>query len=428
MIDHGTVVIVDDDNTIRLSLLGILEIEGYEAHIFENGRDALLFLRDNEVDIFLTDIRMPEMNGIELLGQVLAITVDVPVILMTAYSDFDQVVEALKKGAFDFIHKPYEVDYLLRTLDKARAYRKMRLSELSYKHNLEKAVIDRTRELENAHRAMLQSEKLALVGQLSAGIAHEINNPVGFISSNIGSLQKFIARLFEYVDEVEKVIGTNCSSEERGLINAMKKMKNIERIKADIPELINESLEGVERIKDIIKNLKSFSRADDNIFIETDLNDVLSKSLSIVKNEIKYVASVVTNFDDLPSILCNPNQISQVFMNILVNAAHAISSKGEIAVRTWHDENDVFVTIADTGSGMPNEIREKIFEPFFTTKESGKGTGLGLSISYDIVKKHSGEITVESTLGEGTTFKLKFPIASMLPSQKESNQASKTIS
>lgn len=410
MIKRGIVLIVDDDSEVSASIEGFIGNFGYEVKSFNRGNDALLYLCSNDVDVVLTDIRMPEMDGIELLEKVLSIDTEIPVVLMTAYTDFDQVVTALKKGAFDFIHKPYEMKYLLKTLDKALAYRTMRASELNYKIDLERAITERTNELENAHKAIFQSEKMALVGQLAAGVAHEINNPVGYISSNLESMRKFMERLLEYISVLEESTANCCSAEELEKLEGLKSRLRIKRIKDDILSMVEESLEGVTRIKEIVRDLKHFSRMDESKFIFTDINETLERALAIVKNEIKYVATIVTDYGDIPKILCHPNQLAQVFINMLVNASHAITDKGEISVRTRNDENNIFVTISDSGCGMPDDVKNRIFDPFFTTKEVGKGTGLGLSISSEIVKKHNGEIIVESREGKGTSFIIKLPI------------------
>lgn len=410
MDSRGKIVIVDDDVQVRESLHGFIAESGYEAYGFDNACEALLFLVDQDVDLVLTDIRMPGMDGMELLERALAVKPDIPIILITAFADIDLTVTAIKKGAFDFIFKPYDPAHLLKALEKGVTYRRLRLSELHYREDLERAVEERTLELKKAHDLLLQSEKMALVGQIAAGIAHEINNPVGFISSNLESLNKYTERLLTFLATQSESLDRYCPAEELARIGELRKIGRIDRLAEEVPAMVRESLEGVERIKEIVRNLKGFSRADNNEFVMASINETLSQALNIVRNELKYVATMVTDYGDIPLTKCLPNQLTQVFMNLLVNAAQAIQGQGEIGIRTWQEEGKIRIAISDTGCGIPDEIKKRIFEPFFTTKEVGKGTGLGLPISYDIVQKHSGRITVDSSTGKGTTFTVELPV------------------
>lgn len=268
--------------------------------------------------------------------------------------------------------------------------------------------------LKAAQSHMLQQEKMASIGQLAAGVAHEINNPVGFITSNLGSLQKYAAKLTEFISAQSDAIaeltkGGGASNAEQGL-NERKKALKIDYIIEDLGNLIKESLDGADRVKKIVQDLKGFSRFDEAEHKIADINSGLDSTINIVWNELKYKAKVKRDYGNLPMIKCNLGQLNQVFMNILVNASHAIEKQGEITVKTWSDEDYIFVSISDTGSGIPEDKISRIFEPFFTTKEVGKGTGLGLSIAYDIVKKHNGDMEVESVVGKGTTFTIKIPL------------------
>ena len=179
----------------------------------------------------------------------------------------------------------------------------------------------------------------------------------------------------------------------------------------DLPTLIRESLEGTERVRKIVADLKVFSHPTEKQMVHADLNECLKSTLNIVHNELKYKARVITDFGSVPEVRCRPGEINQVFMNLLVNACHAIERQGEIRVSTRTEEGAVVVSIADTGCGIPEEIRGRIFDPFFTTKPVGKGTGLGLTLSYDIVRKHGGTLTFESEVGKGTTFRIRLPVA-----------------
>ncbi|HBA87497.1 MAG TPA: PAS domain-containing sensor histidine kinase [Geobacter sp.] len=263
-------------------------------------------------------------------------------------------------------------------------------------------------ELKETHNQMIEQEKMASIGQLAAGVAHEINNPTGYIISNLGTLAKYQARLVDFIQAQSEIIDSLDSSEQSKMASLRKQMK-IDYIVGDLPDLVSESLDGAERIKNIVQSLKCFSRKNDTC-TTASIADCLESTINIIWNEIKYKATLKKEFGDLPAIRCYPQKLSQVFMNLIVNAAHAIEEKGEITVSAWQENSAIYVTVTDTGSGIPEEIRSRIFEPFFTTKEVGKGTGLGLSISCGIVREHGGEITVESTVGTGTTFTVMLPL------------------
>ncbi|MGV1099806.1 sensor histidine kinase [Thiovibrio sp. JS02] len=263
--------------------------------------------------------------------------------------------------------------------------------------------IKATKEKQQMQAFVFQQEKLASVGQLAAGVAHEINNPIGFITSNLGSLKKYIAKLVEYVAAVS-------ADMERSELRQLEKKLRLDFVVKDIRALVDESIEGTERVREIVQNLKSFSRVDEVKFKEADINECLENTIKIIWNELKYKAKVVKALGEVPPIRCYPQQLNQVFMNLLVNAAQAIEKEGVITLRSWREGEHVFVSVSDTGQGIPAENVNKLFEPFFTTKEAGKGTGLGLSIAHEIIKKHHGRIEVASEVGKGSTFTVALPI------------------
>ncbi len=265
-------------------------------------------------------------------------------------------------------------------------------------------------ELKATHAQMLQKEKMASIGQLAAGVAHEINNPIGFVSCNLGTLDKYVGRMKEFISLLEEKIAPIALPEVLSELAGKKKGLKLEYVMGDAVALIRESLEGSERVRKIVADLKSFSRLDEAEHKQANINECLESTINIVWNEIKYKATLKREFGELPQLKCHPQQLNQVFMNLLVNAAYAIEKQGEITVRSRYADGSILVSISDTGCGIPAEIRDRIFEPFFTTKEVGKGTGLGLSISYDIVKKHGGEISVASEVGEGATFTVRLPV------------------
>lgn len=266
--------------------------------------------------------------------------------------------------------------------------------------------------LSDAQNKLIQSEKLASIGQLAAGVAHEINNPIGFIFSNFGTLEQYLDDLFQMLDAYEEAEAHIGNGDALARIRTLKAELDIEYLKDDIPNLMRESRDGIQRVRKIVQDLKDFSRVDARQEWESvDLHAGIDSTLNIVNNEIKYKADVVKNYGPLPEVQCLPSELNQVFMNLLVNAAHAITAeRGTITITTGVDGSQVWVEIADTGSGIAPENMQRIFDPFFTTKPVGKGTGLGLSLSYGIVQKHGGRMEVSSELGVGTRFRVTIPI------------------
>ncbi len=264
-------------------------------------------------------------------------------------------------------------------------------------------------ELKNTQARILQQEKMASIGQLAAGVAHEINNPTGFIKSNLGTLGKYASRLTEFIFLQNEALESLNVPEITGELDEQRKKMKLDYIFEDMGQLLEESLDGAERIKKIVQNLKSFARVDESDHKRADINECIESTLNIAWNELKYKTTVEKEYGELPPAKCYPQQLNQVFMNLLVNAAQAIEKQGVVRIKTWNGDGSINISISDTGAGIPEDKLNRIFEPFFTTKDVGKGTGLGLSISYDIIKKHNGEITVESEVGKGTVFTIKIP-------------------
>lgn len=275
---------------------------------------------------------------------------------------------------------------------------------------------------------LIHSEKMASIGQLAAGVAHEINNPTGYIISNLSSLGDYAIAIEKFLTEFQKIIAeenataplAQCKDTEhyRRLADIWAH-EHIDFIVDDICDLVEQTQEGATRIVKIVSNLNSFARIDDDEATATDINDCLDRTLSVARNELKYKCEVVKDYSVLPELKCNPGQLSQVFMNILVNAAQSIADKGTIVVTTECDGAEIRVKIADDGAGMHPEILTKIFDPFFTTKKVGAGTGLGLSVSHGIVEKHGGDIHVESEIDHGSCFTVHLPIGGLKDSASD---------
>ncbi len=558
----GTVLVVDDSPLICKTVCQVFEPSGYNVLAAMGGKEALQILADQgeRVDVVITDVIMPAIDGVELLGKIHELYPDLPVILMTAYSNIDIVITAIKRRAFDLILKPVDATLLQQAVEKALKQRNLLHLEKNYLETLKQTVQAKTRELHlkmteleearttqvveheelkilfhkvqdikdewertmdcigdmvllvdpvgkirrcnqalrlfvgkgymeilgtewkelflnhsltcgttftsgtelhhlpsgrwfifteypftdrtenktrgtvitlhdttelkitmdalgNAYKELqtsqaqvLHSEKMASIGQLAAGVAHEINNPIGFVSSNLGTLGKYLERLTGFMASQERIVEHAATPEARQELAALRRELKIDRIVPDLDKLISESLDGANRVRKIVKDLNSFSRVDQGNSEVADLVECLESAVTIVWNELKYKATLNRNYGNIPPLNCYPQQLNQVFMNLLVNAGHSIENQGLITITTWSDNGTANVSIADTGSGIAPEHLTRIFEPFFTTKEAGKGTGLGLSVSYDIIKKHHGDITVESTVGAGTTFTVRLPL------------------
>lgn len=297
--------------------------------------------------------------------------------------------------------------------------------------HLEKRIADRTRHLEattreleqgrsdlekafselRARQAMiLHQDKMASIGLLAAGVAHDINNPIGFVSNNLEELRIYLTRLHDYIRNQDTIVQTCAPPDELEKLREDWNQLGIEYILDDFEALIAESLEGASRVSDIVKNLRSFSRVDDFSFKLADINECLESSIKITQHELRHKAQIHRQYGEIPAVFCCPQQLNQAFMNLLVNAAHAIDKRGDVTLRSWADTEYVYIAISDSGCGIPEHQLSKIFEPFYTTKEAGKGTGLGLSIVNDIISLHHGEISVQSRLNQGTTFTIKLPL------------------
>jgi hemerythrin-like metal-binding protein len=274
---------------------------------------------------------------------------------------------------------------------------------------LEQRVEQRTAALASAQRQLLQAEKMASVGQLAAGVAHEINNPIGFVNSNLGTLQKYAANLNKVLAvyaQAEAGLGANALA---GVVE-VKRAVDLPYLLEDIPNLLKESQDGLARVKRIIQDLLDFSNADESTWQRISLEGCMDSVLNVAMSEIKDKAAVVKEYKGLPEVECMPSQINQVFLNLLMNAAEAIDSKGLITLRSGVQDNGVWLEVVDTGKGIAPANLKQIFDPFFTTKPVGNGTGLGLSVAYGIVQKHGGRIEVRSELGKGTAMRVWLPV------------------
>ena len=276
-------------------------------------------------------------------------------------------------------------------------------------------------DLKEKQATILHQDKMVCIGQLAAGIAHDINNPVGFLSHNLNIFERYLQRIGQFVALQEELIRTRGAAELRAASDKGRRDFNVDRIFQELPEMIGECREGTSRITQTVANLRNFSRKDPPERSRADLRQCLESTLTIISHELRKKVRVVRDYGEIPPLFCYAEQLNQVFMNLLLNASQAIKEKGEIRIRTWTEDDRICVSIAETGCGIPEDRLDRIFEPFFTTKPIGVGTGLGLSIVYDIVTRHRGEISVDSEVGKGTRFTLRLPCDSgALPEDEDS--------
>jgi signal transduction histidine kinase len=429
-------ILVVDDTRLNLMVLSQMLKERYQVLQASCGTEALALAAATPTpDLVLLDVMMPGMDGYEVLQELRAnpATSEIPVIFITALAADDNEERGLTLGAADYVTKPVRPAILLarvrnqlelkHTRDELRRQNqtldlhvKDRTAALEIEHENLKSALRHQRELnhklEDAQNQLLQSEKMASLGQLAAGVAHELNNPISFVHSNLGTLEGYLKDLFEIFDAWEYAATSSPAPEDFSQVMQLKQQKDFDFIKQDIFQLMNESKDGLNRVRKIVQDLKDFSRVGETNWLWSDLHAGLDSTLNIVWNELKYKCTVTKHYaPDLPQIRCLPSQLNQVFMNLLVNAAHSIERQGEITVTTERFGSDAIrIHISDTGTGIAPEHLQHIFEPFFTTKPVGKGTGLGLSLAWGIVGKHHGNMHVASTVGVGTTFTITLPI------------------
>lgn len=304
------------------------------------------------------------------------------------------------------IDSAYEIEYLVR------AFNDMIRNVSEAKKTLEEKLTElkkANQEIKNTQTTLVQSAKMISLGQIVAGVAHELNNPIGFIYSNMHHLQEYVEKLETLVKEY-RALRLSLPNEQARVLEKIEKDLDIDFVLKDIDSLTKSCVDGARRTKEIVLGLRTFSRMDESVFRFEDIHEGIRSTLKLLVNELKNKITIHEEFGDLPMVECTLSQINQVLVNLITNAAHAIEAKGEIWIRTRREGENVLIEIQDTGSGMSPQTVEKIFDPFFTTKKVGQGTGLGLSIAYGLIEKHHGKISVKSELGRGTTFVIQLPI------------------
>jgi len=404
------ILIVDDESPIRKLFAEWLS-EDFECETAASADEALAILALATYALVISDMMMPGRNGVELLREIRSRYPETAVIMISGVDRPQRVRDALRIGAFDYLIKPCELDVLTLSVERALERRALQRTARSYKANLENQNIELATSktaLERLQAQLVHTEKMASLGQLSAGIAHELNNPAGFVYGNMDILGGYLtdlARLLEVYDQVA------LPSDAAATIESLKTEISYEKLLDDLTSIISDCREGAQRICDVVKNLRLFSRLDEAELKLVDIHQGLDSTVRLLSRYFSGGRIVLhRDYGILQGVNCYAGQLNQVWMNLLGNAAQAVKDQGVVSIVTRTDGDWVTVAISDTGTGIAEDHLSRIFNPFFTTKPVGEGTGLGLSISYGIIERHGGTITVTSEIGSGTRFIVRIPI------------------
>ena len=437
------ILIVDDNPTNIKVLFNFLKNTGFKVLVAKDGESTLEKLQEVTPDLILLDVMMPGMDGFETCRQIKSIPriAEIPVIFMTALSDTLDKVKGFQAGAVDYITKPFQQDEVLARMDVhlrlqqlTRQFKSQNEQLQDLTTELEQRVAERTTQLseslehlQQAQVQLIQSEKMSSLGELVAGVAHEINNPVGFIAGNINMSVEYTTDIFEHLKLYQEVFpdpGDTISDHAEEI--------ELDYLMEDLPNVLSSMESGIERIRNISLSLRNFSRSDSNTCTDLDIHEGLESTLMILRhrlkaNEQRPEIKICKNYGDMPIVQCYAGPLNQVFMNVLANAIDALDEHNEREKKTYDDliehPNEITLTtklvgsqtveiiIADNGPGIEESTIETIFSPFVTTKPVGKGTGLGLSIGHSIiVDKHHGSLSCQSEIGKGTAFTIQIPV------------------
>jgi len=426
------VLVVDDEAVLRTTFNQLLLYGGHESVLAEDVESAKRELQKHDIDVVIADINMPGgQSGIDLLKMLHEQDSDIAVVLVTGSPSVETAREAVHAGAFDYISKPFnQADEFLKIIAGAarqaalrKENRRLDRENEEYRQRLEEKVAEQVREIAEKERQLQQAQRLEAIGTLAAGIAHEINTPVQFISDIATFLAQSLDGLLQLVQAYRKILAAAGTGEKGVAIleqaRAAEQEIDLAFIESEKDNAVGMTREGIEQVTKIVGAMREFSHMAGAEMTKTDLNRAIESTVTISRNEWKYVAELKTDLaPDLPMVPCVPGDIKQVLLNLLINAAHAIADvvgetggKGRITVSSREEGGMVVISVADTGTGIPKEVQPRIFDPFFTTKAIGKGTGQGLSMAYStVVQKHNGKLTFRTEPGKGTTFFVRLPV------------------
>ncbi len=403
------ILVVDDEEPVR-NLYAAYLGERYPCVAVADAQEALARIAGGDIALVITDVQMPGLSGIELLRRVVEQFPETAVIICSVVQRSQRVLDAVRLGAYDYLIKPCDLDVLELSVERALERRALLRDARRYKQELERrnAELERRKaELERLQAQIVHSEKMASLGQLAAGVAHELNNPAGFIYGNMEMLAECTAGL----ERLLKVYDRAAHDGDLAAVAVVKGEINYETTLADIRSIVEDCHSGAERIRDVVQNLRLFSHLDEAEFKKVDIHEGIESTIRLLS---QYYGpgrlALERDYNSLPPVDCYAGQLNQVWMNLLVNAAQAAGPSGSVRVATCLENGTAVVAVSDSGRGIAPAHLEKIFDPFFTTKPVGEGTGLGLSISYGIVKRHGGSISVKSNPGVGTTFTVSIPV------------------
>lgn len=401
-VSPGRVLLVDDEPNLRLLLEIELADRGFHVVGCGDPREAIAVLGEQaEFDVLLTDIRMPGLSGLELTRWVKEHRPEIEVILMTGYGTSETAVEGLRLGAADYLLKPFDTELMVAAIRRTLEAGRLR------------------KEAEALRQQLVHSDRLAALGQLAASVAHEINNPAGYVLGNVCLLKESMDGIGALVQGIRAVAAAEADPARRERLSRLLVEADADATLEDITEMLDACMTGMERVSAIVKDLRVFARADLDQVEMVSLHSAVATAVNIARVETRRRARLETDLQPVPAIAGHSGRLAQVVLNLVINAAHAIE-EGEpdkntirVSVRPVPAEGDaehVLIEVSDTGRGMAEEERERVFDPFFTTKAGGQGTGLGLSLAEQIVHQHGGRIRVESTVGRGTRFEVRLPL------------------
>jgi signal transduction histidine kinase len=411
-------IMVVDDTPMNLHLLeDMLGKQGYDVRPLPRGALALRAAANDPPDLILLDIMMPDMNGYQVCEKLKQDEKlkEIPVIFISAHTESLDKVKAFRVGGIDYVSKPFQFEEVLARVETHLKLRRYHV-ELELRNERLNQTLD---DLKDAQSQLVQSEKMVSLGMLTAGIAHEINNPVNYINASAKALKMKLRSVLELLEHIEL---TDSQDAGQGMerILAFKAAINTTALRSAINELTTNISSGAERTAEIIRGLRTFSRLDEEDLKTADIHENIDSTLILLHNQYKNSITIQKEYGDIPCIECYPGKLNQMFMNILKNAIDAIKEKRiktdneSIRIKTsvtGHAKDRlVSIEITDTGPGITEKVRARLFEPFFTTKAVGKGTGLGLSITKRIIHDHNGSVEVESKPDQGAAFKILIPL------------------